>query len=100
MEFFKANPRIPFMKQRWIAAVISGVIFIASLISLAVNGLNLVLDFTGGTQAEVGFTQTISATELREQLVKAGFSEAVVQAYTKNETTEKTESNQHMFSVR
>lgn len=100
MEFFKANPRIPFMKQRWIAAVISGVIFIASLISLAVNGLNLGLDFTGGTQAEVGFTQTISATELREQLVKAGFSEAVVQAYAKNETAQKTENAEHMFSVR
>ena len=53
MEFFKANPAIPFMRQRWIAALISAVIFIASVVSLCVNGLNLGLDFTGGTQVEV-----------------------------------------------
>lgn len=94
MEFFKANPTIPFMKQRWIAAIVSSVIFIASIISLSVNGLNLGLDFTGGTQAEVAFTQTVSTNQLRAQLVKAGFSEAVVQAYAKKQ------ANQNMFSVR
>lgn len=94
MEFFKANPTIPFMKQRWIAAVVSSVIFIASIVSLCVNGLNLGLDFTGGTQAEVAFTQTVSTNQLRTQLVKAGFPEAIVQAYAKKQ------ANQNMFSVR
>lgn len=94
MEFFKANPTIPFMKQRWIAAVVSAVIFVASVISLCVNGLNLGLDFTGGTQAEVAFTQPVVATQLRTQLVKAGFTQAVVQAYAKKQ------SDQNMFSVR
>ena len=94
MEFFKANPKIPFMKQRWIAAIISAVIFVASVISLSVNGLNLGLDFTGGTQAEVAFTQPVVVTQLRTQLVKAGFTQAVVQAYAKKQTSE------NMFSVR
>lgn len=94
MEFFKSNPTIPFMKQRWIAASISAIIFICSIVSLTVNGLNFGLDFTGGTQAEVVFIQAVSATQLRDQLVVAGFKQAIVQAYAKNKTSE------NMFSVR
>ena len=81
MEFFKANPTIPFMKQRILALIISTVIFIGSIVSLSINGLNLGLDFTGGTQAEVTFQHPIEANQLRAQLVKAGFEKAVVQAY-------------------
>ena len=94
MEFFKANPKIPLMKQHWIAAIVSAVIFVASVISLSLNGLNLGLDFTGGTQAEVAFTQPVVVTQLRTQLVNAGFTQAVVQAYAKKQTAE------NMFSVR
>lgn len=94
MEFFKARPAIPFMKQRWLAAMISAIIFVCSVVSLCVNGLNLGLDFTGGTQAEVSFTQPVSANVLRKQLVDAGFSQAIVQAYAQ------TTKSQHMFSVR
>lgn len=81
MEFFKANPSIPFMKQRTLAAIISAIIFIASIVALAMNGLNLGLDFTGGTQAEVVFDHPVQAKQLRASLVKAGFDKAVVQAY-------------------
>lgn len=81
MEFFKANPKIPFMRQRYLAAFVSAIIFIGSVIALTMNGLNLGLDFTGGTQAEVTFMHPVKANQLRNQLVKAGFSKAVVQAY-------------------
>lgn len=94
MEFFKANPKIPFMKQRMLAAIVSGVIFIGSIIALAMNGLNLGLDFTGGTQAEVTFSQPVKANELRASLVKAGFDKAVVQAYAQ------TMGATNAFSVR
>lgn len=94
MEFFKAKPSIPFMKQRWLAATISAIIFLCSIVSLCINGLNLGLDFTGGTQAEVAFVQPVTANELRKQLITAGFTHAVVQAYAQ------TTQSQHMFSVR
>ncbi len=94
MEFFKAKPTIPFMKQRWLAASISAVIVLFSLISLFWHGLNLGLDFTGGTQAEVTFSQTVDVNQLRTQLVKAGFEQAVVQAYAK------TTGSENMYSVR
>lgn len=81
MEFFKANPKIPFMKQRYLAAIVSAIIFIGSVVALVTNGLNLGLDFTGGTQAEATFSHPIKANALRAQLVEAGFTKAVVQAY-------------------
>lgn len=94
MEFFKAKPTIPFMRQRWLAASISALIIIFSLISLFWHGLNLGLDFTGGTQAEVTFSQPADVNQLRTQLVGAGFEQAVVQAYAK------TTSSENMYSVR
>lgn len=96
MEFFKANPTIPFMKQRWIAASISAIIFLCSILSLCVHGLNLGSDFTGGTQVEVGFAQTTTAPQLRTQLVNAGFEQATVQAYAQTPGSQ----SKNMFSVR
>jgi preprotein translocase subunit SecF len=81
MEFFKANTRIRFMRQRLGAMIFSVVIVVASLTSLAVNGLNLGLDFTGGTKIEVAFTKAMNANEIRKTLHDSGFPQAVVQAY-------------------
>lgn len=94
MEFFKAKPSIPFMKQRWLAASVSALIVLFSVISLWVHGLNLGLDFTGGTQGEITFSQPVDANALRAQLVNAGFEQAVVQAYAK------TTGSENMYSVR
>ena len=41
MEFFKHNTHINFMAQRKGAAVLSIVLFVLSLVSFFVNGLNL-----------------------------------------------------------
>lgn len=87
MEFFKVNTKIPFMRQRFAAAIFSGILFLASLISLAVYGLNYGLDFTGGIQVEVTFPQSTGANQLRDQLQAHGFSQAVVQAYTAKDLT-------------
>ena len=81
MEFFKANTKIPFMKQRKWAAIFSVIIFLASIAALISNGLNLGLDFTGGTQIEVSFPAPVEASFIRSAIDKQGFPEAVVQAY-------------------
>jgi preprotein translocase subunit SecF len=85
MEFFKSNTRIPFMRQRIWTAILSALIIIASIVSLAINGLNLGLDFTGGTAVELVFSEAVNANDLREKLVNAGFDKAVVQAYSVND---------------
>lgn len=81
MEFFKSNTNIDFMGQRFYAAIFSILLCVLSLTALMSKGLNLGLDFTGGTQIEVSYAQPADLNQIREQLNTAGFSDAVVQAY-------------------
>ena len=69
---------IDFMKTRLLASVISIVLVLGALLSLVVNGLNLGLDFTGGTLVEVGFSAPAPLAEVRESLAEAGFGRATV----------------------
>ena len=81
MEFFKHNTKIDFMAQRKWAAVLSVALFVLSLVSLVANGLSWGLDFTGGTQVQLNFQQTVDIPQLRERLQAAGFNDAVVMSY-------------------
>lgn len=81
MEFFKHNTSIDFMAQRKWAALLSIALFLFSLISLAVYGLNWGLDFTGGTQIQLSYEQDANLTQIHESLEKAGFTDAVVISY-------------------
>ncbi|MDF3055246.1 MAG: secF [Gammaproteobacteria bacterium] len=81
MEFFKVKTHIDFMAQRKWAMIFSIAISIASIVALAVNGLNLGLDFTGGTQIEVTYQDTADLNAIRDELGNAGFPQAIVQAY-------------------
>lgn len=80
MEFFKKTD-YDFMGIRKWAGLFSVVIIIGSIAALLVNGLNLGLDFTGGTQIEVAYSKPADIPTIRKQLSQAGFSEAVVQSY-------------------
>jgi len=46
---------INFIKMRYMFFAISGAIILSGIISLAVRGVNLGLDFTGGTLVQVKF---------------------------------------------
>lgn len=81
MEFFKHNTKIDFMAQRKWAALMSAILFLLSIISLAVNGLTWGLDFTGGTQIQMSFPQEANPVQIRDKLSSAGFPDAVVISY-------------------
>lgn len=81
MEFFKHNTHIDFMAQRKWAALLSMVLFLLSLGSLAIYGLNWGLDFTGGTQVQLSYAEPANLSQIHDNLVKAGFAEAVVISY-------------------
>lgn len=81
MEFFKTKTHIDFMAQRKWAMLLSICLFLGSVFALAINGLNLGLDFTGGTQIEVTYPETVDLNDVRDGLQQAGFPHAVVQAY-------------------
>ena len=70
-----------FMGLRKIAAIFSAVLLIASVASLSTKGLVLGLDFSGGTQIEVGYEQPADVAAIRQQLETAGFESPVVIQY-------------------
>jgi len=81
MEFFKANTNINFMGQRNLAIVFSLILFVASIVITAIKGINLGLDFTGGTQIELSYAKSINIPSVREIMEKNDFSGIMIQAY-------------------
>ena len=67
-----------FMGIRKQALALSLLLMMISLISLSFQGLELGLDFTGGTQVEVGYEKPADVEKLRAQLELAGFEKPVV----------------------
>ena len=72
---------INFMAYGRVAASASLLLIVVSIGSLFINGLNLGLDFTGGTSIELEYAQAPNLEDVRSQLVDAGYSSAVVVAY-------------------
>ena len=70
---------IPFMKIEKPMAILSIILVIGSIIAIAVNGLNLGLDFTGGVSADVKYEQSVEQTDVVNALAENGFNDAVVQ---------------------
>ena len=72
---------INFMGNRKIWLTFSSILMIISIVSLAVNGLKLGIDFTGGTLIEVGYQKAVDLTVLRNTLDESGFGDATVQNF-------------------
>ncbi len=70
-----------FMGHRRIAAIASTIIMLGSLVSLGWQGLNLGLDFTGGSQVEVGMPAEVDPEEVRGFLNSSGFANGTVQTF-------------------
>ena len=71
--------QIDFMKRRRTWYAISGVVIAVSVVALGVRGLNLGIDFRGGTQVTFKTTQPVSVAKVRSVTAKDGFPDAVIQ---------------------
>ena len=76
--------QIDFMGKRKYALVLSAALLVTALLSLGSNGLNMGLDFTGGSLLEVGFTEEVDPEEVRNFLQGAGFNNGTVQYFGTN----------------
>jgi preprotein translocase subunit SecF len=78
MEHNTTIKSIDFMSKRYVAIAFSALLLIASISSLAINGLKFGLDFTGGLQIEPQYSQPVNLQEVRTVLANNGFKDAVV----------------------
>ncbi|MGR9090705.1 MAG: protein translocase subunit SecF [Gammaproteobacteria bacterium] len=75
------HDKFDFMKWRGIAYAFSGLLLFASAFGLATKGLNLGIDFTGGTLVELGYNEDADLDAIRTALATSEYGEAVVQAF-------------------
>lgn len=74
----ESNKVVNFMGTRLIATLFSALLILGSIGSLAVNGLNFGLDFTGGLQVEVEYEHKADLEQIRSTLSDAGYVNVVV----------------------
>jgi preprotein translocase subunit SecF len=93
MQIF-TNPNFNFVRWRWHALALSAVVIIAGLSLIATRGLQLGVEFSGGTIVIVKFDQPRQIQEVRSALSAnlPGGDNAVVQEYG--------DPGQHMIMVR
>ncbi len=81
MEFFRIRGDIPFMRHALVFNAISALTFVLAVAFLGFRGLNLSVEFTGGTVMEVAFNQSADLEKSRQAIEKLGFSDAQVQNF-------------------
>ncbi|MFN8771323.1 MAG: protein translocase subunit SecF [Neisseriaceae bacterium] len=81
MEFFKLKKDIPFMSYGKITTTISLVTFILAIFFLVTRGLNLSVEFTGGTVMEVSYSTPVDVANVRNKIYNLGYQQASVQSF-------------------
>ncbi len=74
-------PHFDFLSQRRKAMVFSAVLMVVCFLSLLIQGLNLGLDFTGGTIVEVSYKESADLADVRQALAEGGFNNVMVQQF-------------------
>lgn len=81
MEIFRVKKDIPFMRFRRISAIISISTFVLAISFLSLKGLNLGVDFTGGTIMEVKYAEQANIQSIRDTLATIDLQDAQVQNF-------------------
>ncbi|HYR00494.1 MAG TPA: protein translocase subunit SecF, partial [Casimicrobiaceae bacterium] len=86
MEFFRIERDIPFMRHALTFNVISAVTFVLALFFLATRGLNLGVDFRGGTVIEVTYGGAVDFAHVRAAIDKLNLGEYSAQSFGSSNT--------------
>jgi len=81
MEFFRIKKDIPFMRHALVFNVISLLTFLLAVLFLATRGLNLSVEFTGGTLVEVHYAEAPQLEPIRQALARDDYPDAQVQNF-------------------
>ncbi|MCE9686804.1 protein translocase subunit SecF [Shewanella sp. AS16] len=80
-EILSLKNTVNFLRHAVPISIMSGVLVLASLVSLATNGINWGLDFTGGTVVEMAFSKPVDLNVLRSELTTPASEGALVQNF-------------------
>ena len=86
MEFFRIQRDIPFMRFALTFNVISLVTFVLAVIFLAVRGLNMGVDFRGGTLIEVTYGHAVDFNRVRAAIDTLNLGEYAAQSFGRSDT--------------
>ena len=81
MELFRIRKDIPFMRYAVVLNAISTLTFLAAVFFLVTKGLNLSVEFTGGTVVEVAYEQPADLSAVRQVVESLGYAEVPVQNF-------------------
>lgn len=81
MELFRIKNDIPFMRHALKFNIISMVTFLLAVLFIVTRGLNLSVEFTGGTLVEVNYPEPPRIEEIRQALAQDGYPDAQVQNF-------------------
>jgi len=81
MELFRIKKDIPFMSYGRLTTTISLITFITAIIFLSIRGLNLGVDFTGGTLMEVSYSHTADIDKIRQVMDTIDLKDTTVQNF-------------------
>ena len=86
MEFFRISRDIPFMRHALVFNVVSIITFVASVVFLTIYGLNLGVDFRGGTVIEVTYGHAVDFNRVRAAIDKLNLGEFSAQSFGSSDT--------------
>ena len=76
------NVNIDFLGKRKLAAMISGAVILAGLVSIVLHGGPLYsIDFEGGTEIQVLFTESTDVEAVRSTLSEIGYGDAAIRSF-------------------
>ncbi len=90
------NPNINFTKKNKYALIFSAILILMSTISIFINGLNLGIDFTGGTQFD--FETNNSLTEVKNAINKTEINQSY--SINKVENINEESDYKNVFSLK